>query len=449
MAKAQVKTQMTMNRRANVNKAKNRAAQAGPAIFSGQDALNEVAKDDGLWNWVLIGPDPEVLPLSGGGKGSVDQMRQCIGKHAHSFGLLRMTFGVGADAKIKFMFIHASDPIDSGNYSAVERGQAMGMEPVMDKAIRNYCHFAAKVHVQSPEECTVEHLVSELAKVVRGVDASIITVENFNAAVEHHKELNPDIVKEEKKTEEKAKHIEQMMAPAAELIVPEADLVPMESTSMTTEATRQRKRVRLYVKGDVVDVYSMKHQQWFEDAEIAEVVTESKVVDGYRVRAGSMKVIYDNGARFKWIAPQQMEDFLRPSRRPKAPEPVVGELFKETSSWFGAKYLKQYFELNKGFLQWWVKQDDARRGGLPEGQIYLLGLQQQENGAAFRLRTDSTQGAVFGFKADTEDEAGTWTEVLWAHAWFCEEMREFHEAKDGAKDVRKELLAVMQAKSKK
>jgi len=71
-------------------------------------------------------------------------------------------------------------------------------------------------------------------------------------------------------------------------------------------------------------------------------------IDDFKVRAGSMKIVYDNGSRFKWVAPQQMDDVLQPSTRPRPPGSKVGHLQKETNSWFGAKYAEPYVELNHG-----------------------------------------------------------------------------------------------------
>merc|ERR1719189_2306929 len=75
--------------------------RAGPMFSNGEEALREVAKADGLWNWALVGPDATKFPLAGGGMGGVEEMRGVVGHRAHSFGLLRMTFGVGAEARTK------------------------------------------------------------------------------------------------------------------------------------------------------------------------------------------------------------------------------------------------------------------------------------------------------------------------------------------------------------
>merc|ERR1719414_2584158 len=152
-----------------MERAKKRADKSA-MFFTGEEALREVAKPDGQWNWALVGPDPVKLPLAGGGPGSVEEMRNSIGKHAHSYGLLRMTFGVGDKAKTKFLFIHAADDIDSGNFTARERGQALATEPAMHKAIYAMSAFAAKAQLHSPDECTVETLIAKLRAVARGLE---------------------------------------------------------------------------------------------------------------------------------------------------------------------------------------------------------------------------------------------------------------------------------------
>lgn len=430
----------TMRGEASV--AKRRAQLGGPEIFSGEDALAEVAKEDGVWNWALIGPDATELPLSGGGKGSVEEMRDAIGKHAHSFGLLRMTFGVGAEANTRYLFIHASDAIDSGKFSAVERGQAMAVVPEMDRAIRRFAACSARVHIQSKDECSVETMVEKLRGVVRGLEAELVTVENFRAAVVHHRLQHPEEQEQDQKKLDHMRHLQQVGAPRAEAAEPEPELdSPSDATSIGSSRS-QRKKVKLFAVGDNVEIFSSKSQKWVLDAQVIDVTHESLNVSGFRVRAGSMKVVYDNGMRFKWVAPQQMQDLLRASPRPKAPLPLAGELSLGTSSWFGMDWSRCYFELNKGFLQWWPSQERARSGAVPMDSVYLLGMQLKEKGAGFRLRSDTTHGTMFTIRAK-EEEAAHWVEVLWAHAKYCEEEIKYLEAKEGGSNMRKELLQVM------
>lgn len=408
-----------------MSKAKKRAEEGELALFSGAEALREVAKVDGVWNWALVGPEPAQMPLSGGGTKSIEQMRGAFGKHAHCFGLLRMTFGIGSDAVTKFLFIHASDEVDSGKFSPLERGRALSMEPRMEEAIRKFSAFAAKIRIQTQAECTVESFVAKLRSVVSGMDVDRLTVDNFYAAVEHHKALHPEEVEKQKLELKKQEHLEMVVSPRAAAAQPEHVDSPPD---MQQTASRQRRKMKLWSRGDVVEVFSEENQKWFLDAEVAEVVDESSMQGNFRVVAGSMKVVYSNGAHFKWVAPQEMETLIRGSPRPRPPDPAVGELRIETHKLFFTQWTTHYLELSKGFLQWWRTREDAQSKNEPIGSVYLLGLQLQRTGMVCRIRADVTKGAVSIFKAESEDEAASWEEDLWAHAGFCDETHEFSEA---------------------
>merc|ERR1719189_3526316 len=143
----------------SVDKAKQRAARGLKAFFYGKDALEEVAREEGIWNWALVGPNPDKLPLAGGGNGGVDEMRETVGRYPHSFGLLRMAFGVGDARKTKFCYIHAADDVDSGYFTSRQRGQAMAMEPHMAKVIHDISSVALKVQINCKEDCTIEHVI--------------------------------------------------------------------------------------------------------------------------------------------------------------------------------------------------------------------------------------------------------------------------------------------------
>lgn len=168
-----------------------------------------------------------------------------------------------------------------------------------------------------------------------------------------------------------------------------------------------------------------------------------------------MKVTYANGMRFKWIAPQQMQKYLRPSPRPQPPDPLVGPLQRETSSWFQTFWQDIYVELIKGFLMWWESVETARTGAKPAGSLYLLGLDLKEKDQTdkaggiskiVKMRTSSSQGAVFTFKSPDGGDMGDWADGLWHHAGYCEELREFHQAQENGKETRQELLVVVARK---
>lgn len=426
--------------------ARRKAEQRGPDIFSGEDALREVAKPSGQWNWALVAPDPVEMPLSGGGRGSIEEMRDTIGKHAHSFGLLRMEFGVPPDVKTRFLFIHASDPVDSGKFTAVQRGKAMAVVSKMEKFVQAIVAYAAKIDIQHPDECTIPNVVAKLLEVVRGMGSEGLTEAEFMANREFMMAQNAEEEERNRKILDEVKVIEEAAAPnSVEVAEPEQELPTVKEEE--EEPVKQRKKVKLYSLGDQVEVWSSKNNVWYMDAEVVDVAKETSQIDGIRIKAGSMKVVYDNGARFKWVPPQQMEGYLRPSPRPKSPPPLTGELARAASGWFSTQWEKTYCELNRGFLQWWAKRDDARRGGIPTGKLYLRGLQQKDDGDKIQLRTDASAGAVYSFKAESEADAKKWTEAFWAHAGYCEEMSEFQKAQSSGQEMRKQLLATMQSKT--
>eukprot|EP00930_Biecheleria_cincta_P031844 TRINITY_DN22092_c0_g1_i1.p1 TRINITY_DN22092_c0_g1~~TRINITY_DN22092_c0_g1_i1.p1 ORF type:complete len:971 (+),score=160.82 TRINITY_DN22092_c0_g1_i1:116-3028(+) len=192
----------------------------------GHDALREVSAPDGAWNWALVGPHPEELPLIGGGSGSIEEMRDCLATQGNCtfYGLLRLTFGTGRLARIKFVFVHGSN-VDSdfatkrGSLSPVlsaseepaeyceseeppaarrirgrsstlkrmvERGQAMGQRPAMEKAISHFAHCVASIEVTQPEDLELDAFIERVQK-VSTVDSANITVDSFKEAQNHAK----------------------------------------------------------------------------------------------------------------------------------------------------------------------------------------------------------------------------------------------------------------------
>merc|ERR1740121_2666390 len=364
--------------------------------------------------------------------GGVSEMSAVVGDHAHSFGLLRMTFGVGTEAKTKFVCIHASDPIDSGNFTQAQHARALTNMPALMKVIRSFAACATDIHIQSQEECTVEHAVGKLADVVRGVEAKLIDVENFNAAVQRHKEEHPKVQVLEEEKQGQMRYIESVQVPSAEAVQPEcAGVVASE------DSARLRKKVKSYSKGDMVEVWSSAHEQWL-DGEVAQVAAESCATEeGLQIPAGSVMVVFFGGRLFAWFTPQLTETHLRPSLRPKAARPRVGNLLKETHGWFALRHTR-YVELSKGFLRWWDTEESAKNS-TASGMVYLLGLQQQRQGQDILLRTSGTQGLVYTFQAASEEDAEAWSQSLWEHAGFCQELREFSEAKAMGSKVKEEL----------
>merc|ERR1740121_481744 len=95
----------------------------------------------------------------------------------------------------------------------------------------------------------------------------------------------------------------------------------------------QRSKMKMYEIGDVVEVFSLKSQKWILDGEIADLVKETCVKDGFKIRAGSIKVLYENATRFKWVAPQNVPDHIRRSARVKPPPHIMDTMEIEVSLW--------------------------------------------------------------------------------------------------------------------
>lgn len=234
----------------------------------------------------------------------------------------------------------------------------------------------------------------------------------------------------EQEKQEVAKVLEKVEARVAQE-APVAQEAQPEREAVVEEATRQRRAFKPFYIGDAVEIFSARNKQWEFDGEVTAITNESFMDGIERVPAGSTKVVYGSGRRYKWVPSQKLADLVRASARPKSPDPMVGELCLEVYSWFIAGWEKRYFELNKGFLQWWQTAEDAKRGVAPATSVYLLGLQQEQRGLSIKFRTDNTQRAIYTIMADSKEELQAWTEALWLHAEFCEEEYEFYKKQDG------------------
>merc|ERR1740121_2394302 len=111
------------------------------------------------------------------------------------------------------------------------------------------------------------------------------------------------------KHQEREKRAQEMIAPS--LVAPVAEV---EHTPSSAErASRQRKSIKPMKLGDQVEVYSQRHGKWMLDGEVVEFVQETCRRDDLQVRAGSMKVIFNNGTNFRWLEPTLFEENVRPS----------------------------------------------------------------------------------------------------------------------------------------
>jgi len=197
-----------------------------------------------------------------------------------------------------------------------------------------------------------------------------------------------------------------------------ASPLPEEDWNCEFTNEAQRKKAKAYRVGDLVEVRSVKHDTWIRDAEIIDTVQDKCLKDGFTLRAGSVKVLYNNGERFRWVPPHHAQEHLRPSLRLKAPDTMFGGLWKQccsdADSWFPV-----HVEICKGYVQWWESEAAARRGAKSQGHSFLLGMQCWRERRSFKLRVENPNGAIFAFRVDTEEDAGQWFHALWEHARHC------------------------------
>lgn len=431
-------------KRISVFKAMQRASMVGPSIFTGEEALAEVAKNSGKWNWALVGPNSGSLPLSGGGAGGVEEMRGVISKHPHSFGLLRMAFGFGDLTRTVFIFVHASDALNSGGFSMKERGAAMSIWPAMEAAVNKFTPCTAKVRIQYKAECTVEFLVGKL-RAIRGMDSSLFTTAGYyyynsvlkKASGDEEAEQSQFVLEtstigssasdEADSRESKTTYGTPMSMdmPSPVQLHPPASRAASLSHDWSADfaGSVQRRKARAYHVGDLVEIWSVKYDKWIRDGEVMDVVREKCCKDGVNLRAGSVKVLYSSGARFKWMPPKQVSEHLRMSARPKAPDSTIGSLQKECHADV-TFWRSMHVEISKGYMQWWEEEAEAERGGKSLGHAYLLGMQLWRQGRSFKLRAESNDGAVFAFQAENDEDAQRWVNALWEHAGHCLDMHE-------------------------
>jgi len=383
-------------------------------FFNGEQALCEVAKEDGVWNWVLVGPDPELLPLSAGGAFGVQEIQESIGEGSQAFGLLRMTFARGSETVTKFLFLHVSGRRGDSSPTAEQRMQAARIEPLMEKALQKFAPFCTKVHLQAPEDFKASFLVSQLRRAPSTGAEELVRAE-------HLRETCRDALVGWQKAEV-LRRLPLPRVEAADESVLEESVVPLLSVAarLQSQPWRQRHKVKLFHVGDMVEVFSSSLQRWYPDGVVVEVATEPARTLSGAVHAGSTKVVYANGLRFKWIPLQDAPDMLRASQLLLPPQPLVGELRKEAHGWFFTRTSSVYVELAAGFLRWWPSRDAARAGGEPTGSLPLLGLESELTGRHFRLRAGGANGAVHAFEVASDAQAEEWADLLFEHAEFLE-----------------------------
>jgi len=249
-------------------------------------------------------------------------------------------------------------------------------------------------------------------------------------------ELETDEVVEEEpaaaESEPAPAEVAAVAAPAAATPVPElrpvSDEVPAAAALASALASAQDPEKRVLkepvglVKGDLVEVFSASSNKWHDDGVVLQVLDSSDMQDGLSLPAGSVKIQYQNDHRLKWIPPCHLSRCLRKSERPRPPKALTGELLKETHNWV-AEWHVRYFQLKRGWLQWWVNREDAVEGVKPNGALDLTGLAVGSAGTVFSMRTANSKGVVYNFDARNVDDVATWMQGLKEHAMYIDKMK--------------------------
>jgi len=426
-------------------------------FYDGLQALQEVAKPDGGWNWALVGPDPVNMPLSAGGFGLVEDMQDALGNFPILFGLIRFSFkyavhyGDGKASVVKHVFIQASnsDDEDGGKFNARQRGQAIAVEGKMVEVMKGLANFAVKVEVTSKELCNTINMILGLQKAASGADAKIISVDNYNEGRQlvtiklrggmHDASLSEALALLISQEEERRRTGEDFVNPLASVAEPAHEPV------LDRDPSRQRKSVKQMKVGDQVELFSPFLNKWFLDGEVMEAVTETTTIDRTQVGAGSVKVVYNNFKQFRWLAPAQFAGQLRPSLRPSPPQRISFHLGKETHGWF-TEWHKRFFVLDHGCILWWVSEEE-KDSAKPQKVFSLLGLHMQDPARGdkkFKFMTTATKGVLYSFEGETPDDTLWIVDAIYEHSEYREEIAEWDDAKHETPEAKEALAASQQ-----
>lgn len=416
-----------------------RAAGDAPAtkrsqVMDGDAAFQEVAKKNGIWNWVLVGSDPERLPLSGGGSESIPEMRQALADHPNTFGLIRMVFGKGLRAKVKHVFVHCSmrDEAESGKTMAPmmtnkERANLTMNFVKMERKIEKYARLAAKLEITNKDDLTLENLCERL-RAGSPMDSEYISPQSFQEGHQEFLQVNQEVLDHYRELHWGAHSVKKAAVPHFPRRRSSMDRQPVLA-SAAVEDTRQRKMVRPYKVGDKVEIFSTTTSEFIDDGTVEEVLNKEQERDGFKLSVGAMKVKYDRGRRQKWVLLSQMAIFMRPSTRPEPPAPLDGELLKEIHN-FSIEWEPRYCQVSRGCFLWWENKRDFDAGLKSRGLFSLLGLELTENGTFMSMRSASTTGAVYSFDASKERNLAKWTKAIREHADFCDTFHAYEQKRD-------------------
>jgi len=430
--------------------------RAENAPTNGKDAFIDVAKPGGFWNWAACGPDPEALPLIGGGCRGVKELVDTVTHDAAFVGLFRMSFVLSSGEVInKWIFFQVEKELRGGPLEPVAEAATVAKEgpnsdvrAKLEEAVTSFVcgEVSLRIKITSKVDCTVENFLQQLHAAETKENVKLLTKEAHQLTYEQRKKDDPIIVLAEEVQDqlgEKAKEIKAKVAPefqegkaggsAATLprqaTESRADLTGKSEVSLLgtptvagEEGVRLRKKVKPYKVGDLVDIFRSKQNDWLLDGEVVEVANDAGVKDGTSVTAGSCKVTFNAGKEFKWVQPAQFEASLRISGRPRPPEMKTGVFSKETHNWWWVEWNERYFELKKGVLSWWTNEAAAKAQKKPSKTIYLLGMQYNQDNNKIKVRTAASGSLINHFMWKTSDEAEDWGQAFVEQAVYCEDL---------------------------
>jgi len=158
-----------------------------------QEAMQEVASEEGFFNWVLI--DPSRLCLYKAGQGGFDELQEHLASERVLFGVLRMTFGGSLcndtgrtiHGLTKHVLVHWVGP----GVSVMRRGLDSARYGQVAHLVGRYCAVAFRKEVHCAADLRLEMIIHELQRLTvvdstsggSGQAASRISVEEYNIAM--------------------------------------------------------------------------------------------------------------------------------------------------------------------------------------------------------------------------------------------------------------------------
>lgn len=145
---------------------------------TGRAALQAVALPDGMWNWVLIGADPEALPLVAGGGGSIDEMRSFLHLNRNTvvFGILRVSCGSGRLQRTKHVLVHAVGE----DTPVILRGRLNMQRARMRAVLSEFVESSLTIELSRSHDLSSEFVMERLRSTVI-VDDDVLTGANIEA----------------------------------------------------------------------------------------------------------------------------------------------------------------------------------------------------------------------------------------------------------------------------